>query len=265
VTAPVAGPGQALLQAPAGAERERDDRRARIARRLHLEPTTKRMVSRWLDESLPPGGAQVLDAGCGRQSQLRPYRERIARFVGVDIHAPVRTPPWLDEFAVVDVCADRAAFPAGSFDLALSSFTVEHFADPRAAFATIGGWLRPGGWLVITTVNRKHPFVDAYLSMPPAVRNALQVVVKASAADAHPLVGACNRPDQLRAALAEAGFVDVELVTTAHLWRAWGRTLPTWALGLAGDLAAQSFPARRSTIVARARRPGVPGEPRPSA
>ena len=44
-------------------------------------------------------------------------------------------------------------------------------------------------------------------------------------------------------------------VTTDHLSRAWSRTLPTWGLGLMGDLAAHSMPGRRSTIVARARAP----------
>jgi SAM-dependent methyltransferase len=216
---------------------------------------TRDVVEHWLDEALPEKDGAALDAGCGRQSQLKPFRKRIGRFVGVDIHAPSQPLTWLDEFAVVDVCSESAAFPDASFDLALSSFTVEHFADPEAAFASMNGWLRPGGWLVITTVNRDHPLVDAYLSLPPGVRDRLQPVVKASAADAHPLVGACNTPEQLHEALSRAGYDDVEVITTPHLWRAWGRTLPTWALGLLGDIAAQRWPLRRSTIVARARRP----------
>lgn len=216
---------------------------------------TRDVVAKWLDEALPQHDAAALDAGCGRQSQLKPFRKRIGRFVGVDIHEPSQKLPWLDEFAVVDVCSDADAFPDGTFDVAFSSFTVEHFADPEAAFRGMRGWLKPGGWLVISTVNRDHPLVDAYLSLPPRLRDRIQPVVKASAADAHPLVGACNSPAALRQALASAGYEDVEVMTTAHLWRAWGRTIPTWALGLVGDLAAQPFPGRRSTIIARARRP----------
>ena len=80
-------------------------------------------------------------------------------------------------------------------------------------------------------------------------------MVKKSEADAHPLVGACNTPRlHPRRGSRAAGYTDVELVTTSHLARAWGQTLPTWGLGLLGDLAAHSMPARRSTIVARARR-----------
>lgn len=234
--------------------RLRYSRRSRISRRLGLVPTTQDVVEKWLDEGIPDGGASALDAGCGRLSQLRPFRKRIGRFVGVDIHEPARALEWLDEFHVADLCADADAFPEGTFDLVLSSFTVEHFADPVAAFRIIHGWLRPGAWLVITTVNRAHPFVNIYLSLPPVLRGRAQEVVKASAADAHPLVGACNTPSELRAGLRDAGYIDIELVTTGHLARAWERTLPTWALGLAGDLAAHSVPSRRSTIVARGRK-----------
>jgi len=234
--------------------RLRNSRRSGISRRLGLTPTTQDVVEKWLDEALPDGGASALDAGCGRLSQLRPFRKRIGRFVGVDIHQPARPLEWLDEFQVADLCTDAEAFPEGTFDLALSSFTVEHFADPVAAFRIIHGWLRPGAWLVVTTVNRAHPFVNIYLSLPSELRGRAQEMVKASAADAHPLVGACNTPSELRAGLREAGYTDIELVTTGHLARAWGRTLPTWALGLAGDLAAHSVPSRRSTIVARGRK-----------
>jgi len=195
----------------------------------------------------------VLDAGCGRASVLEAYRPRIARFVGADIHPPTSgSLAYLDEFAAVDLCTDADAFPASSFDLILSNFTVEHFADPAAALRHLRGWLKPGGTLVLSTVNRRHPFVWAYLAIPQRVRRPLQRLVKASAADVYPILGVCNDPASLRAALDDAGFSAVEIQTTGHLARAWGRHLPTYALGLLGDLAAQSIPSRRSTIVAQA-------------
>lgn len=236
-------------------ERAAQDRKLRISRALGLVPTTQEVVERWLDEAVAAeGGSVALDAGCGRLSLLRPLRPRLARFVGVDIHAPAKPLKWLDEFAVADVCSDVDAFPPETFDVTLSNFTVEHFADPVSAFRIIGTWLKPNGWLVITTVNRRHPLVDLYLSLPTVLRSKVQPVVKKTEADAHPLVGACNTPRLIREGLAAAGYTDIELVTTSHLARAWGETLPTWGLGLIGDLAAHSMPARRSTIVARARR-----------
>ncbi len=229
--------------------------RARIGRELGLEPTTAEVVTSWLDAALPADAGSALDAGCGRLSHLKQFRSRLDRFSGVDVHQPATPLRWLDEFRVADLCTDAHAFEPGSFDVTLSNFTVEHFADPVAAFRMILAWLRPGGTLVITTVNRAHPFVDAYCSIPAVVRGRLQPVVKVSAADAHPLVGACNTPRLIHDGLVAAGYEDIRIVTTDHLARAWGRTLPTWALGLIGDVAAHSMPARRSTIVAQARRP----------
>lgn len=181
--------------------------------------------------------------------------------VGVDIHEREEGLGWLDEFYAADVCVDEGRFDHETFDLALSNFTVEHFADPVAAFRIIGQWLRPKGWLVLTTVNRNHPFVDMYLSMPDPPRSRLQALIKRSAADAHPLVGICNTPELIRLALARTGYEQIEVVTTDYLAHAWGGTLPTWVLGLMGDLAAHTFPSRRSTIVARARRPEQPSPP----
>lgn len=198
----------------------------------------------------------VLDAGCGRVSALKPYRARIGRFVGADIHVPAPGAlPYLDEFVAVDLCADADAFPPDTFDVILSSFTVEHFSDPSAAFRHLRGWLRPGGRLIISTVNRRHPFVRAYLATPERLRRPLQRLVKARAADAHPLVGACNDPASIERELRAAGFVDVRLTTVGHLARAWGRRRATRALGILGDRLARRTPSRLSTIVAEAAAP----------
>jgi SAM-dependent methyltransferase len=229
--------------------------------RLGIQPTVSDLVREALDtaieaaEDRSPGAVTVLDAGCGRVSALRQFRPRIWRMVGADIHEPAAPLPYLDEFAVVDLCGPVDAFPSASFDVVLSNFTLEHFQDPAAALANLRRWLRPGGTLVATTVNRRHPFVAAYLGMPDGPRRAIQPLVKASQADAHPLVGACNDPATIRLDLEAAGFTDIRLHTVGHLARAWGRHLPTFAVGLVGDLLASRTPSRRSTIVAVASSP----------
>jgi len=253
------------------------DRREATLRRLGFVPGVADLVRAALDEAVGraeiararEGGAAsgggsapavaALDAGCGRRSALARYRPRIGRLVGVDVHAPAPGElPYLDEFATVDICTDPDAFAPATFDLALSSFTVEHLADPPTAFANVACWLRPGGTLVLSTVNRRHPFVGAYLSLPDGFRGRLQPLVKASAADAHPLVGACNDPRSLRDALAAAGFAEVRVQPVGHLARAWGHRLPTFLLGLVGDLVARGIPSRRSTLVVSARLPAPP-------
>jgi SAM-dependent methyltransferase len=237
-------------------------RREAIIERLGVTPPVSELVRAALDEAISDAEARVdgsgrpvtaLDAGCGRVSQLRAFRPRIGRLVGADIHEPDAPLPHLDEFAAVDLCGPGDAFEPGTFDVVLSSFTLEHFAAPGTALANLRSWLAPGGTLVATTVNRRHPFVGAYLGLPAGVRQRLQPLVKSTAADAHPIVGACNDPSAITDALGAAGFRDVRLTTVGHLARAWGRTWPTVALGLVGDVIAQGAPSRRSTIVAVAK------------
>lgn len=161
--------------------------------------------------------------------------------------------PYLDAFVTADVCAEGGAFAAATFDLVLSAFTAEHFGDPAAAFRNLSRWLRPGGTILLTTVNRRHPFVAAYLAMPPVLRGHVQRLVKRSAEEAHPLVGACNDPLAIRAALGAAGFTDIRISTVGHLARAWGLRRLSFAAGLAGDLLTRGRPSRRSTLVVTAR------------
>ena len=243
-------------------------RRVAILPRLGIRPSLGEVVRDTLDAafvdaearqargSRGPGTLAVLDAGCGSSGALVRYRARIGRLVGLDIHAPAAgSLPHLDAFVEGDLCRQPGTFPPASFDLVLSKFTVEHLADPAAAFAAICAWLRPGGTLVLVTVNRRHPLVAAYLDLPVGPRAYLQRLVKASDADAHALVGACNDPRALRTTLAATGFEGVELRSVGHLATAWGRWWPGYFLGLVGDAVAQPFPSRRSTLIVSAHAP----------
>jgi SAM-dependent methyltransferase len=233
-------------------------RRYALLSPLGIQPNVHALVRAALDEAIATAEARgtsvsVLDAGCGRRSDLRSFRPRLGRLVGADVHPPSPPLPYLDDFVLADLCTDADAFAPASFDIVLSSFVIEHFADPASALRNLHGWLKPGGSLVATTVNRRHPWVRTYLSLPDALRRRLQPLVKASIADAHPLVGACNDPLTIRSTLAGAGFSDIHLRTVGYLARAWGRRLPAFAIGLLGDVLAQPFPSRRSTIVIVAR------------
>jgi SAM-dependent methyltransferase len=234
-------------------------RRIALLARLGIRPSVHDVVRDALDRAIsrlerePGREIHVLDAGCGRKSVIGGFRRRLTRVVGADIHAPAATPTFLDAFVHADVCGSVDTFERASFDIVLSTFTLEHFRDPDAALANVHVWLREDGTLIASTVNRRNPWVRLYLDLPSRLRGRLQRVVKASAHDAHPLVGACNDPEAIRAALVRAGFAEVRLSTVGHLARSWARRWPTYLLGLMGDLLTQPFPARRSTIVAVAR------------
>jgi SAM-dependent methyltransferase len=101
---------------------------------------------------------RVLDVGCGTGESTRDAARAAAAgsVVGVDLSRPLleRARRLTDEqglrnVAYVQADAQVHRFPPGSFDVCVSRFGVMFFADPVAAFTTIGRALRPGGRLVL--------------------------------------------------------------------------------------------------------------------
>ena len=153
--------GDGVARAPTSTASSRR-RRFELLHYLGIEPTMHARLRTAIDAAIDeagrrsPGSVAVLDAGCGRQSPLVPFRRRINRLVGADLHAPDPPLPYLDEFATVDLCGGDGSFADDTFDVILSNFTLEHFLDPSAAMANLHRWMRPDGTLVVTTVNRRH-------------------------------------------------------------------------------------------------------------
>jgi SAM-dependent methyltransferase len=213
-----------------------------------VETDHTRVERRLLDEALRPGTV-ALDAGCGRTTRLRDYRDRITRLVGVDMdEAAGRENPFLDEFLPADL-NESLPFEEDSFDLVYANFVVEHLTHPDRGFAEWRRVLRPGGRLVLLTSNRASPLMAAGDKLPQAVR--LMIKRRGAGAeerDVYPTVYLANTPQKLAAAADAAGFkpVAIEYVGTLHRYAA--RVPPVkWVLiGAERGLPA----ARRSTMVA---------------
>lgn len=213
-----------------------------------METDHTRVERRLLDEALRPG-AVALDAGCGRTTRLRDYRDRIARVVGVDSDEESgRENPFLDEFVAADL-DELLPFDEDSFDLVYANFVVEHLKDPARGFAEWRRVLRPGGRLVLLTSNRASPLMAAGDMLPDRVRLTIKRRgAGAAERDVYPTLYLANTPERLAAVAAAAGFepVAVEYVGTLHRYAA--RVPPVKWLLAAAERALPA--ARRSTIVA---------------
>ena len=203
---------------------------------------------RLLDAALRPGAA-VLDAGCGRTTRLRFYRDRIERLVGVDADEPAgRENPSVDEFVHANL-DERLPFDDASFDLVYANFVVEHLDDPAAAFADWRRLLRPDGQVVIVTSNRASPAMALGARLPNRVRLGIKRRgAGAAEKDVYPTRYRANTPAALAEATGAGGLepVAVELVGTLHRYAARLPVVPAALRALERTLPEK----RRSTIVA---------------
>ena len=109
---------------------------------------------------VPFAGLRVLDIGCGGGLVAEPMARLGADVVGVDAserNVEIARAHARQSGVAVDYRAGTAEglLAAGeSFDVVLSLEVVEHVADPGAFLATCAALVRPGGALVVATINR---------------------------------------------------------------------------------------------------------------
>lgn len=122
---------------------------------------------RYVLSGVPPGSGRALDLG-GGQGELRgPLESRGFAYVNLDI-APAGP-------RAVRGDAHRLPFASASFDLVVSSDSLEHFTDPGIAVAEVRRVLKERGTFVIW-VPFLHPFHgnDYYRYTPLGLRLLLE-------------------------------------------------------------------------------------------
>jgi SAM-dependent methyltransferase len=220
--------------------------------RAYSDAANRRLLERWL----PARAGTVLKTDVFDEAVaegLSPFLAgRAGAVVAIDaspaaVAAARRRHPGLDAH-VADVRA--LPFEDGSFDVAVSTSTLDHFssrADIDTALRELHRVLAPGGLAVVTLDNPWNPLV--------ALRNALPVRPHALVPY---YVGATLGPRALRAALARAGFAVEEVAAVLHAPRLAARALrPPLRLLLSAERL-ERWPTRFLTgqfVAARARRP----------
>lgn len=171
---------------------------------------------------LPLAGARrILDVGTGSGGHLPVLRRAApeATLVGVDLSLGMLRQVRSGSGARLAAMAiDRLGFRAAAFDLVLSTFVLQHVADPAGAFREIGRALKPGGWIGLATWGPDHTMPGADLWVEELDRHG-------AGPDPRPdenfreLVDA---PQKLEALLGATGF-QVERTWREHGTQPWSR------------------------------------------
>ena len=105
--------------------------------------------------STSPGALRICDLGCGR-GWLAGEMTKFGKVTGVDLSplgVELAQKSWPNvRFEVGDVTTWRSA---EEFDLVVSSEVLEHVLDKRGFVETLCASLRPGGYAVLTTPNKR--------------------------------------------------------------------------------------------------------------
>ena len=117
------------------------------------------LLSSWIGPS--PG--KLLEVGCSSGHLLSEMEARGWECSGVDLSEPSleaarsRTRATLHLGTLVDFNEPQASFDAiAAFDL------LAHLTDPLSTLNQMASLLRPGGWLVLSTVNEGWPLVPVF-------------------------------------------------------------------------------------------------------
>jgi SAM-dependent methyltransferase len=159
----------------------------------------------------------VLDLGCGRGSyldspfpihrQLRTFRGRVQRVIGIDVDEGAAVNPVVDEFHLLT--GEAWPLDDDSVDLCVCDSVLEHVERPAPFFSEARRVLRKGGYLCIRTPN-----AWAYVALVSRlVPNRLHAKVLARVGesgvdeeDVFPTHYRCNSIPRLRRMLSERGF-----------------------------------------------------------
>ena len=168
-------------------------------------------------QALLSPNAALLELGCGRgahqddpcayRRDLRVFKGRCRRVVGIDVDKDAADNPYLDEFRFIE---DTARWPLddGSFQIVVCDYVLEHVTNPGEFFREVRRILAPGGYLCLRTVNR-HSYISLASRLIPA-RYHRRVLKVAQAGreekDVFPTVYRCNTKRRIERMLRGQGM-----------------------------------------------------------
>jgi 2-polyprenyl-6-hydroxyphenyl methylase / 3-demethylubiquinone-9 3-methyltransferase len=115
----------------------------------------------YIERAVPLSGRQVLDVGCGGGILSEAMARAGARVLGIDLSRAVLDVAELhaldckiDVAYRVTAAEELAGEQPASFDLVTCMEMLEHVPDPAASIKALAALARPGGDIIVSTLNR---------------------------------------------------------------------------------------------------------------
>jgi SAM-dependent methyltransferase len=119
--------------------------------------------------------SRVLDLGCGRGGVVELFWRDVELAAGLDPDSPSLAEHRAPGMPVLRGVGERLPFAAGSFDLVVCLWVLEHVKEPALVLREVRRVLRPGGHFVFLTPNLRNPllFLNRIAKALPIVQTRL--------------------------------------------------------------------------------------------
>ncbi|UCH75143.1 MAG: bifunctional 2-polyprenyl-6-hydroxyphenol methylase/3-demethylubiquinol 3-O-methyltransferase UbiG [Rhodospirillales bacterium] len=177
---------------------------SRIARHFGRNPGNEDTLS----------GVRILDVGCGAGLFCEPLAKRGAEVVGIDPTARnIEIARWhaAQEGLSIEYrhgLAEHVVATGERFDVVVNAEVVEHVADPQQLMKDCGDLVKPGGLLLVATLNRT---ARAFLLAIVGAEYVLRWLPKGTH-EWHRFL----RPDEIRGMLRRSGLRTTEIVGVSY-------------------------------------------------
>jgi SAM-dependent methyltransferase len=175
----------------------------------------------------------LLEVGCGRDAtDLQALKGAYGRLIGIDVEIASALPFETCTALVGD--AHDIPLASSTVDCVCMADVVEHLARPVTAFEECARVLKPGGHLVVSTVNLRFPPIFLAQALPHRFRQGLNHMLSGTPPDdIFPAYYRANTATSLRRTAERAGFETISLAHVSHHPRYLMFSYPVYRAGVA--------------------------------
>lgn len=163
------------------------------------------------------GDGVLLEIGCGRSGKrLRRMTQHFAHGIGVDMEIAHQWPAE-DHTTMILGDGHKLGLADETIDVVSMANVAEHLEYPAVAFRECSRVLKPGGRLVVMTVNQNFPPIAASRVMPHSMRQMINRIASGTAdEDTFPAYYRANTLSSLESEARAAGFSPIDVRYIPH-------------------------------------------------